>query len=72
MAVTMVIGNRNLLPDSIFGPANTMASLIANEFTEATGDVYLSSLIQIGLLLFIVTTVINIVGKQIIKRFGKD
>jgi phosphate transport system permease protein len=49
-----------------------MASLIANEFTEATGDVYLSSLIQIGLLLFIVTTVINIVGKQIIKRFGKD
>jgi phosphate transport system permease protein len=72
MAVTMVIGNRNMLPDSIFGPANTMASLIANEFTEATGDVYLSSLIQIGLLLFIVTTVINIVGKQIIKRFGKD
>ena len=72
MAVTMVIGNRNLLPDSIFGPANTMASLIANEFTEATGDVYLSSLIQIGLLLFIVTTVINIIGKQIIKRFGKD
>ncbi len=71
MAVTMVIGNRNMLPDSIFGPANTMASLIANEFTEATGDVYLSSLIQIGLLLFIVTTVINIVGKQIINRFGK-
>ena len=71
MAVTMVIGNRNLLPDSIFGPANTMASVIANEFTEATGDVYLSSLIQIGLLLFIVTTIINILGKQIIKRIGK-
>ena len=72
MAVTMVIGNRNALPDSIFGPANTMASVIANEFTEATGDVYLSSLVQIGLLLFVVTTVINIAGKKIIKRFGKE
>jgi len=72
MAVTMVIGNRNMLPDSIFGPANTMASVIANEFTEATGDIYLSSLIQIGLLLFLVTTVINIIGKRVIKRFGKE
>ena len=71
MAVTMVIGNRNALPTSLFGPANTMASVIANEFTEAVGDVYLSSLIQIGLLLFIVTTIISIIGKQIIKRFGK-
>ena len=69
MAVTMVIGNSNALPKSIFGPASTMASVIANEFTEATGDVYLSSLIQIGLLLFLVTTVISIIGKKIIKRF---
>lgn len=71
MAVTMVIGNRNALPTSIFSPANTMASVIANEFTEATGDVYVSSLIQIGLLLFVVTTIINIAGKKIIKQFGK-
>jgi phosphate transport system permease protein len=71
MAVTMVIGNRNALPTSLFGPANTMASVIANEFTEAVGDVYLSSLIQIGLLLFVVTTIISIIGKQILKRFGK-
>ncbi len=71
MAVTMVIGNRNALPTSIFSPANTMASVIANEFTEATGDVYVSSLIQIGLLLFLVATVINIIGKQIIKRTGR-
>lgn len=71
MAVTMVIGNRNALPTSLFGPANTMASVIANEFTEAVGDVYLSSLIQIGLLLFVVTTIISIIGKQLIKRFGK-
>jgi phosphate transport system permease protein len=71
MAVTMVIGNRNALPTSIFSPANTMASVIANEFTEATGDIYVSSLIQIGLLLFIVTTIINILGKKIIKKFSK-
>jgi phosphate transport system permease protein len=69
MAVTMVIGNSNAIPKSLFGPASTMASVIANEFTEATGDVYVSSLIQIGLLLFLVTTVISIIGKKIIKRF---
>jgi phosphate transport system permease protein len=66
MAVTMLIGNSNSLPTSIFSPANTMASLIANEFTEATGAVYLSSLIELALLLFVVTTVINLVGKIII------
>ena len=68
MAVTMVIGNSNYLPTSIFSPANTMASIIANEFTEATGAVYLSALIQIALLLFIVTTIINIIGKIIISK----
>jgi phosphate transport system permease protein len=71
MAVTMVIGNSNAIPKSIFSPASTMASVIANEFTEATGDVYVSSLIQIGLLLFIVTTIISIIGKKIIKRFSR-
>ncbi len=70
MAVTMVIGNKNAIPTGIFSPANTMASVIANEFTEATGDIYLASLIEIGLLLFIVTTIINIIGKQVIKRFS--
>jgi phosphate transport system permease protein len=71
MAVTMVIGNSNAIPKSLFSPASTMASVIANEFTEAIGDVYLSSLIQIGLLLFVVTTIISIIGKKIIKRFEK-
>jgi phosphate transport system permease protein len=66
MAVTMLIGNSNFLPTSIFSPANTMASVIANEFTEATGAVYLSSLIELALLLFVVTTIINIIGKIII------
>lgn len=67
MAVTMVIGNSNLLPKSIFSPGNTMASVIANEFTEATGSLYLASLIGLALILFIVATIINILGKLIIR-----
>ncbi len=70
MAVTMVIGNSNLIPKSIFSPGNTLASIIANEFTEATGSLYLASLIELGLVLFIVTTIINVLGKLIIRRMG--
>src|SRR5215813_3896024 len=55
MAVTMVIGNRPEISTSLFDPSYTMASVIANEFTEATYDLYRSALIEIGLLLFIVT-----------------
>jgi phosphate transport system permease protein len=69
MAVTMLIGNTHDLPGGIFSPGNTMASVIANEFTEATGQVYTSALIEMGLFLFVVATIINIIGKQIIKRF---
>jgi phosphate transport system permease protein len=69
MAVTMVIGNTSVIPNSIFAPGNTMASVIANEFTEAASSLYLSALIEIGLVLFLVTVVINMVGKRIIKRF---
>lgn len=69
MAVTMVIGNSNFLPRNIFSPSNTMASVIANEFTEATGDLYLSALVEIGLLLFLVTFVINYAGRYIIRKF---
>jgi len=72
MAVTMVIGNTSLLPDSIFAPGNTMASVIANEFTEADRTLYLSALIELGLVLFLVTLVINVVGKMIIKRFSNE
>lgn len=71
MAVTMVIGNSSLIPKNIFAPGNTMASVIANEFTEAAGSVYLSALIELGLVLFLVTAIINIAGKGIIKRFSK-
>jgi len=70
MAVTMVIGNSNFIPKTIFSPANTLASVIANEFTEATGRLYLASLIELGLVLFIVTTLINLIGKLIIRRMG--
>jgi phosphate transport system permease protein len=70
MAVTMVIGNSNMLPASIFAPGNTMASIIANEFTEATSDLYLSSLIGIGLLLFVISIIINFTGRYIIKKFA--
>ncbi len=68
MAVTMVIGNANLLPESIFSPGNTMASVIANEFTEADHPLYLAALIEMGLFLFLVTFVINFIGKRIIKK----
>jgi phosphate transport system permease protein len=70
MAVTVLIGNATQLPKSIFSPSNTMASLIANEFTEAVSTVYSSSLVEIGLLLFVVTTIINLIGRNIIKRFA--
>jgi phosphate transport system permease protein len=72
MAVTMVIGNANMLPTSIFAPANTMASIIANEFTEATGHVYLASLVEIALVLFVVTAIINIAGRIIITRVSVE
>jgi len=68
MAVTMVIGNSNLMPSSLFGPGNTMASIIANEFTEATATLYVSALVEIGLVLFLVTTIINIIGTYVVKK----
>lgn len=68
MAVTMVIGNSNAIPRSLFAPGNTMASIIANEFTEASDPLHLAALIEIGVLLFIVTLIINMAGKFIISR----
>jgi len=70
MAVTMVIGNRNSIPNSIFSPANTLASIIANEFTEATDSIYLASLVELALVLFLVTTFLNTLGKWIIHRMA--
>lgn len=69
MAVTMLIGNTNNIPLSFTATGNTMASVIANQFGEADG-LKLSSLVAIGLLLFLITAVINFIGKIIIKRFS--
>ena len=66
MAVTMVIGNSPQIVKSLFAPAYTMASVIANEFSEATGDLYVSALIEIGLALFIVTIIVNILAQLLI------
>lgn len=69
MAVTMLIGNTNNLPTSLSATGNTMASVIANQFGEADG-LKLSSLIAIGLLLFLITAVINFIGKMIMKKLS--
>ncbi len=66
MAVTMVIGNRPEIAKSLFAPGYTMASVIANEFTEATGDLYLSALVEIGLALFLVTLVVNALARLLV------
>jgi phosphate transport system permease protein len=73
MAVTMVIGNRAEISSSLFSPAASMASVIANEFSEATSPMYVSSIIEIALLLFVVTIVLNALARGIVwsttKRF---
>lgn len=69
MAVTMLIGNTNNLPASLTSTGNTMASVIANQFGEADG-LKLSSLIAIGLLLFLITAVINFIGKMVMKKMS--
>jgi len=66
MAVTMVIGNRAQIKASLFEPAYSMASVIANEFAEASGSLHISALIQVGLLLFGVTFIINSIARFLI------
>ncbi len=66
MAVTMVIGNHPSIGGSLFAPANTLASVIAGEFSEATGDLYPSALIEIGLALFLVTIVVNAAARLMV------
>jgi len=66
MAVTMVIGNTNRISASLFDPGATMSSVIANEFTEATGRLYLSALIEIAFVLFLVTVVVNAAARLLV------
>jgi phosphate transport system permease protein len=73
MAVTMLIGNTSAIGDSFknifFGPSNTMASVLANEFAEADHDLYVSALIELALVLFFVTVIVNLIGRRIITKF---
>lgn len=66
MAVTMVIGNTPTISASLFSPGDSIASVIANQFTEATGDLYLQSLIALGLVLFLLTFVLNGLARLLI------
>lgn len=66
MAVTMVIGNDPKISASIFAPGYTIAAVIANEFTEATGKVYLSALVELGLVLFLITFILNGLARLLI------
>lgn len=71
MAVTMVIGNSPQISLSLFEPANTIASLLAANFAEATDKLYMSALIEIGLVLFLVTFIVNALAKLLIMSVGK-
>jgi phosphate transport system permease protein len=68
MAVTMLIGNRPEIASSLFAPGYTMASLIANEFTEATSDAHLSALMAVGAVLFAVTLIVNALARWLVWR----
>lgn len=70
MAVTMVIGNRPEVALSLFAPGYTMASVLANEFTEATSDLYISALVEIGLLLLVVTVAVNGLARLLVWSVG--
>ena len=70
MAVTMVIGNRHELSASLFAPGYTMASLIANEFSEATSDLHLAALMAVGFVLFLLPLVVNGVARWLVWRTG--
>jgi phosphate transport system permease protein len=72
MAVTMVIGNNPQISASLFAPQYTMAAVIANEFTEAADSLYLSALIEIGLVLFIITLIVNGLSRGLIWMMGRQ
>jgi len=71
MAVTMLIGNRNEISASLFAPGYTMAAVIANEFTEAVGDLHLSALAYVALVLFLVTVIVNAGARLLIWRVSR-
>jgi phosphate transport system permease protein len=70
MAVTFVIGNAHRISSSIFAPGTTISATIANEFTEAYGDMYRSSLIALGLLLFVITFIVLALARLLLLKLG--
>jgi phosphate transport system permease protein len=72
MAVTMLIGNVHKISASLFAPGYTMASLIANEFAEATGDLHLSALMAVGAVLFVVTLIVNALARWLVWRVSRE
>ena len=72
MAVTMVIGNNPQISPSLFAPQYTMSAVIANEFTEATDELYLSALVEIGLVLFIITLLVNGLSRALIWTMARQ
>jgi phosphate transport system permease protein len=71
MAVTMLIGNRHEISASLFAPGYTMASLIANEFSEASGDLHLSALMAVGLVLLLVALIVNALARWLVWRVAR-
>jgi phosphate transport system permease protein len=72
IAVTMVIGNRMQIVGSLFASGYTLPSVIANEFTEATGNVYLGALFYLGVVLVIITIVVNVLARLLVSRFTRS
>lgn len=72
MAVTMLIGNRHEISSSLFAPGYTMASVIANEFTEATGDLHISALMAVGAVLMVTTLLVNIIARWLVWRVARQ
>jgi phosphate transport system permease protein len=72
IAVTMIIGNQYVIPHTIFQPAYTLASIIANEFTEATGPIYPAALVELGLVLILVTLTVNVLALLLVRSTPRE
>jgi phosphate transport system permease protein len=72
MAVTMVIGNNPQISWSLYAPMYSMAAVLANEFAEAADDLYLSALVEIGLVLFVITLIVNVISRTFIWSMGRQ
>ena len=72
MAVTFVIGNAHRLSSSLLAPGNSIASSLANEFTEAVGDIHSSALIELGLILFLITAIVLALSKVLLLQLAKQ